>query len=213
MSRRQVNLLQPPFRRTQQSFSTTTMLRAALAVIVGVALLYGISYWRVALYRSDLRDVDAQNAALAKRVDELSRKVKPREKDRQLEADVARAERELAALGDVQRVVQDKVLANTQGYSRYLVALARQYVAGVWLTGIDITGAGASMRLQGRTIEPDLVLRYVQRLAKEQPLAGTEFQVFQMSRPKKDKDSKELAPYVEFLIGTAVKQTPEAARP
>jgi Tfp pilus assembly protein PilN len=213
VSRQQINLLQPPFRRTQQTFSTATMLRAALAVLVGVALLYGISYWQVARQRSDLRAIESQSAALAKRVDELSRKVKPRDKDRQLEEEVARAEREVAALTNVRQVVQDKMLANTRGFSRYLVALARQHVAGVWLTGLDITGAGESVRLEGRTIAPDLVLRYIQRLAVEQPLAGTEFQVFQMLRPTKDKDSKELAPYVEFQIGTAAKRAPEAGKP
>jgi hypothetical protein len=213
VSRQQINLLQPPFRRTQQSFSTATMLRAAAAVIVGVALLYGISYWQVAMQRGDLREIEAQNTALAKRVDDLSRQIKPQTKNRQLEEQVAKAEREVAALGDVRQVVQDKLLVNTRGYSPYLVALARQHIAGVWLTGLDITGAGESMQLQGRTIEPDLVLRYMQRLAAEPPLAGAEFQVFQMSRPKKDTDSKELAPYVDFLIRTAAKSAPEGAKP
>jgi Tfp pilus assembly protein PilN len=205
MNRQQVNLLQPPFRRAHLSFSAATMLRASAAVVVGILLVYAVWYWQLAAQRRDLHQMDIQNAALAKRVDDLSRKIKPREKNPQLEKEVARAEREVASLSNVRQVVQEKALANTRGYSEYLVALARQHVPGVWLTGLDITGAAESVRLQGRTIEPDLVLRYVERLSAEPSLAGTEFQIFQMTRPKKDKDSKELAPYVDFLIRTAVR--------
>jgi outer membrane murein-binding lipoprotein Lpp len=209
----QVNLLQAPFRRERQAFSAATMLRVAAAVVAGVALLYGISLWQVTSQRTDLKQVEAQQATLAKRVEELSRKIKPAQKSRNLEEEIVRAERELTQLGGVQEALKDRVLANTRGYSEYFVALARQHVAGVWLTGFDIAGAGERMRLQGRTVEPAAVLRYVQRLSAEQPLAGVEFQVFQMSRPEKDKDSKQPAPYVEFLIRTAARSGEAATAP
>jgi len=214
VSRQQVNLFQAPFRRERQTFAAATMLRAAAAVAVGIALLYGISFWQISSQRSDLQQIDAQNTALAKRVEELTRTAKQPGKSRQVAEDLARAERELAALGNVQQVLQDRMLANTQGFSGHLVALARQHVAGVWLTGFDITGAGERILLQGRTTEPALVLRYVQRLSAEKSLAGAEFQIFQMSRPMKEKDGKEPAPYVEFLIRTTARNEPvEVAKP
>jgi len=205
VSRQQVNLFQAPFRREHRTFAAATMVRAAAAVIAVIVLFYGISLWQVSSQRADLQQIEAQNAAMTKRIEELPRRAQPQQKSRQLEDEIARAEREIVALANVQHIVQDKVLANTRGYSDYLAALARQHVEGVWLTGFGIAGAGDRIRLQGRTIDPARVLRYVQRLATEQTLAGAEFQVFQMSRPAKEKDGKQPAPYVEFQIRTAAK--------
>lgn len=209
MSRQQVNLFQAPFRRERQTFAAVTMLRAAGALIAVIVLFYGISLWQVSAQRADLAQIEAQNAAMKKRIEELPRRAQPAEKSRQLEEEIARAERELVALANVQQVLQDKVLANTRGYSEYLAALARQHVEGVWLTGFGITGAADSIHLQGRTVDPARVLRYVQRLASEQTLAGAEFQVFQMARPPKEKDGKQAAPFVEFQIRTAAREGAE----
>lgn len=201
----QINLYQSPFRRETQSFSAETMWRAAAAVAAGVAVLYGIALWQVSSGRDELRRVDAQHVSLANRVEDLDRKVREREANKSLDREIERAESGLAALYSVQLALKDRVLANTRGYSTHLTALARQHVAGMWLTGLDITGDGERMRLQGRTLDPALVLRYVQRLSAEESLAGTEFEVFQMSRPESKKGSGRPAPYVEFLIRTAVK--------
>lgn len=201
----QINLYQSPFRREKQSFSADTMARAAVAVAAGVAILYGVALWQVSSGRSDLQRVNAQHVSLANRVEDLNRKIQEREANQGLDRDIERAERQLAALHSVQLALKDRVLANTRGYSNYLTALARQHVAGMWLTGVDITGAGERMRLQGRTLDPALVLRYVQRLSAEESLAGAEFEVFQMSRPEGKKGSGRPAPYVEFLIRTAAK--------
>jgi hypothetical protein len=214
MSRQQVNLFQAPFRRERQTFAAVTMLRAAGALVAAVALFYGISLWQVTSQRSDLQQIEAQTAVLKKRIEELPRRAQPAEKSRQIEEEIARAERELVALANVQQVLQDKVLANTRGYSEYLAALARQHVEGVWLTGFGIAGAGDHIQLQGRTIDPARVLRYVQRLASEQTLAGAEFEVFQMARPPKEKDGKQAAPFIEFQIRTAAKDAAgEAQKP
>lgn len=201
----QINLYQPPFRREKQSFTAGTMWRAAAAVAAGVAVLYGIALWQVSSGRGELRRIDTQYTALADRVEDLNRKVREREANQNLDRQIERAERDLAALHSVQQALADRVLANTRGYSDHLAALARQHVAGMWLTGFDIAGDGERMRLQGRTTDPALVLRYVQRLSTEESLAGAEFEVFQMSRPESEKGSGRPAPYVEFLIRTAAK--------
>lgn len=206
----QINLYQPQFRRQEQKFSARAMLQAAAVVIAGIAVFYGLLLWQGESLRRESAQLDRQHAVLTKQLEEVGRKLKPREKSQMLQQEVARLERELAALSGIEGVLSKGMFTNTRGYSEYLMALARQHVAGLWLTGFDITGAGERMRLQGRTVDAALVPRYVQRLSAEQTLAGAEFQVFQMTRPDKDKE-KNAAPYIEFLIRTAAAQ--EAARP
>ena len=89
------------------------------------------------------------------------------------------------------------LFSNTTGFSEFFVAFARQHISGIWLTGFEISGSGESMRLQGRTIDPAQVPRYVQRLSAERSLIGKEFEVFTLARPEKKADKgDEASPYV-----------------
>jgi Tfp pilus assembly protein PilN len=206
----QVNLYRSQFRKQEQKFSARAMLQAAAVVVAGIVLFYGLLVWQGSSLRRESAQLERQHAALTKQIEEVGKKAKPREKSQMLQQEVTRLERELAALAGIEGVLSRGMFTNTRGYSEYLTALARQHVAGLWLTGFDIAGAGERMRLQGRTVDAALVPRYVQRLSAEQTLAGAEFQVFQMTRPDKDKE-KNAAPYIEFMIRTAAAQ--EAARP
>jgi len=137
-----------------------------------------------------------------KRLDDATKQFGPGTKSKLLEDQVVDLEKQIAARLRVRELLGQGIFSNTTGYSDYFVAFARQHVSGLWLTGFDITGAGEDMRLQGRTSDPALVPRYVQRLSAEQPLAGKEFQVFTMSRPS-EKDGAAPEPYVDFLFRTA----------
>jgi hypothetical protein len=72
----------------------------------------------------------------------------------------------------------------------------------VWLTGFDITGSAEQMTLAGRSTNPELVPRYMQKLSAEPTLSGIEFRVFQMNRPAPDAKDTDVH-YVEFQIKTA----------
>ena len=63
-----------------------------------------------------------------------------------------------------------------------LEALARQHVAGTWLTKIRIGDGGASVGLEGKTFSSELVPVYIQQLANEKTLAGTAFNVMELHR-------------------------------
>ena len=71
----------------------------------------------------------------------------------------------------------------------------------MWLTEFDITGAAEEMSLAGRTTNPELVPRYMQKLSSEKTLAGIEFRAFQMNRPEPDAKGPD-AMFVEFQART-----------
>jgi len=203
----QINLYRPIFRKQEKKFSTLAMLQAGGAIAAGVVVLYTFLLWQLAGARSELQQTEKQLAAATKRLSEASQKFGPGAKSQSLEDEVTRLEKQVAARLQVRDLLSRGFFSNTTGFSEFFVAFARQHVSGIWLTGFDITGAGENMRLQGRTIDPAQVPRYVQRLSAERPLAGKEFQVFTMSRP--DKKDGETQPYVEFLFRTALAKEPE----
>ena len=199
----QINLYRPIFRKQEKKFSARAMLQACAAIVIGVVALYAIMLWQAGGARTELQQVERQLAASSKRLQEVTQKYGPGAKSKVLEDEVTQLEKQVAARLQVRELLSRGLFSNTSGFSEFFVAFARQHVSGIWLTGFDIVGAGESMRLQGRTVDPAHVPRYVQRLSAERSLAGREFQVFTLSRPEKKGDKGEESPYVEFLFRTA----------
>ena len=113
-----------------------------------------------------------------------------------------RLESEIVSRQRIQEALQSGVFSNTLGFSDYFISFARQHIHGIWLTGVDITGAAEQMILSGRSTSPELVPRYMQKLSAEKPLSGIVFNVFQMNRPAPDAKQME-PPYIEFQVKTS----------
>lgn len=204
----QINLYRPIFRKQEKKFSAMAMLQAGGAIVVGIVVIYGLMVWQVHGLRAELRQTDVRLAAATKRMNDATKRFGPGAKSRLLEDQVADLEKQIAARQRVRQLLSRGIFSNTTGYSDFLVAFARQHVAGVWLTDFDIAGAGEDMRLQGRATDPAQVPRFVQRLSAEKALAGKDFRVFVMSRPQETKARDTPAPYVEFLLRTGAAKEP-----
>lgn len=210
----QINLYQPIFRKERRKFSATAMLQAIVLMLLGVGAMYGYTRWQVQQLRTEVMQTDKQLAGLTKKLDDISRQFGERLQSKDIQARIV----------DIQNQVNEKqrlketlsgAQFNTQGFSDYFIAFARQHIQGVWLTGLDITGAADVLTIRGRSTNPELVPRYLQRLSTEQRLSGIEFRTFEMSRPAVDPKSSAL-PYIEFLArtdGQAAAAVPAKASP
>jgi hypothetical protein len=206
----QVNLYSPIFRRQEKKFSARAMLQAGGAILVGVVLLAGLNLWQFLTLRSELKNAEQQQAVVLKQLEDVRRQFKPRIGDPKLEEEVAKLEALLAVSSQAQTVLRRDIFGESHGYSTYFVAFARQSLPGLWLTGIDITGAGQAMQLSGRASAPERVPQYLQKLSAEKVLSGTEFKLFRLERPEEKAQpagtlvkQQTPAPYVEFVIRTA----------
>jgi hypothetical protein len=125
--------------------------------------------------------------------------------DPQLEAEIAKLQGELKQAQQTMSALNAGNFGDRKGFAQYLSAFSRQSIDGVWLTGFSITGGG-DVELSGRTLRPDLVPVYIQRLNEEEILAGRGFARLEMKRPEtetaSDKKPATLAPYLEFTLGT-----------
>ncbi len=198
----QINLYQPIFRKEEKKFSTVAMLQAMGLVVTGVAALYAFTWWQSEALKSELKRVEQNHAAASKRLADATQKFGQRGGPISLDGEIARLEGEMVAKQQIQEILRRGVFSNTSGFSDYFVSFARQRIPGVWLTGFDITGAAEQMTLAGRTTNPELVPRYMQKLSSEKTLSGIEFKTFQMNRPEPDaKDPASM--FVEFQARTA----------
>jgi Tfp pilus assembly protein PilN len=200
----QINLYQPIFRKEEKKFSTVAMLQAMGLVVVGVAAIYSYSWWHVGTLKSELKRAEQQHAAATKRLADATEKFGQGPGRTSLDSQITRMESEIVAKQRIQEILQRGIFSNTHGFSDYFVSFARQHIPGVWLTGFDITGAAEQMTLAGRSTNPELVPRYMQKLSAEKSLSGIEFRVFQMNRPAPDPKEASVN-YIEFQIKTADK--------
>jgi Tfp pilus assembly protein PilN len=198
----QVNLYQPIFRKEEKKFSTVAMLQAMGLVAVGVVAIYAYSWWQIGTLKSEMNRAEQQHAAATKRLADATEKFGQRTGRTSLDNEIARMESEIVAKQRIQEILQRGIFSNTRGFSDYFVSFSRQHTPGVWLTGFDITGAAEQMTLAGRSTNPELVPRYMQKLSAEKTLSGIEFRIFQMNRPVADAKETD-ARYVEFQVKTS----------
>jgi Tfp pilus assembly protein PilN len=180
----QVNLYRPIFRKQEKKFSALAMFQAGMLMLLGVVVLYMVLLWQVNSTRKELARTEKQHAEVSARLQDVTQKFGPKTPTQTLVDRVAKLEQDIAVRQRIHVALKRDLFTNTRGYSDYFLAFARQHVAGVWLTGFSITGAGEDMKLQGRTNDPVQVPRYVQRLSAERSLAGKEFQLFVLKRDK-----------------------------
>jgi hypothetical protein len=201
----QINLFDPIFLKRKERFSGRTLAVAGLVAAMGLGLLAGYLGWEVSAQRTALRQAELQrdraSARLAQATAQLTRRADPA-----LVLQAQTLEAELDVRNRLLGLLERGVFGNRQGYSPYLVALARQHLRGVWLTGFEISGAAEAVSLQGRATSPELVPRYLQQLAREPVLQGIEFAEFEMRRAQlggADGARAAMADYVEYTVKTA----------
>jgi hypothetical protein len=207
----QINLFNPIFLQQKKIFTTVTMARALGVLLLGGLLMVAYGRSNVAALEKEAARTTTLLAARQAKLDQVNLEYAPRKKSPELDAQLRQAKAELAALSEVAGVLRRGELGNTDGYSGYFKALARQKVDGLWLTGVSIVGAGNDIGVRGRALDAALVPGYLGNLAREGVMQGKSFTSLQISQPLlKEGDSKPaLAPFVEFNLQSAA---PEEAK-
>ena len=206
-----INLFNPAFRKQRRVLTLGTVVQL-LGITLAALSRYHYTLWQqVNGLTEELRSADGLLKAQRGYVDKLKGKSATAKPDAQLESDIARLEAELKLARDSMDALKGGGFGNQQGFAEYLRAFSRQSVNGLWLTGFTITGGG-ELEIRGRVLSPDLVPSYIQRLNREQVLAGRSFARLEMNRPApeaaddKGKDARKAprAPrFLEFSLATS----------
>lgn len=199
----QINLFNPEFRKQQQNFSTVAMLQALGLIVLGAGLFYGY-----ARYQVDQLTVHVAEAA--KRLEDEQRRFAQSElefatqnDDLAVKNELAEAEAQLASQKNKMTVLKSGALGNTDGYSAYMRAFARQSVEGLWLTGFEIVGDGGSAQLliRGGAQNGKLVPLFIRRLNNETVMRGKTFSELQMNQSQGT--AKNAQNYVAFVLNSS----------
>jgi hypothetical protein len=168
----QINLFNPVFLRQKRYFSALAMVQALALIVAGVVAMYAYEVRQNRILERTAADSEKRLTERRNQLLAFSKQLSDPSASKALVADLEAAEARLqerkSLLGDVRTGVGGDVL----GYSRYLSALARANVAGVWLTGLEIGGKSGDLVIRGRALDGALVPAYIRALNREEPLSG-----------------------------------------
>ena len=206
-----INLVNPAFRKQRQMVTLATV---AQCLGLMLAVLAGYHYYlqqQVNGLAAELRSSEGLLKSQRTYMERLKGKAAAPKPDAQLDADIARYEEDLKSAREAMAALKGGAFGNQQGFAEYLRAFSRQSMNGLWLTGFTISGGG-EIEIRGRALSPELVPSYIQRLNKEQVLAGRSFARLEMNRPapkpvaETGKDAKKAPPraprFLEFSLAT-----------
>jgi hypothetical protein len=198
----QINLFNPIFMKQKKYFSVVTMLQALGLIVLGSTVFYAYAVYQVSQLSRQADEMDKRYAAEQARLVNITNEFSLQRSAQMLDEELKQLEAQAKSQEAVLTMLKSGAIGNTQGYSEYMRAFARQSVNGLWLTGFDIVGDGAQMSLSGAVTNPQLVPSYIRRLGRERVMHGKTFSTLQMQQPKKDGD-RVVPRYVEFNLRSA----------
>ncbi|MFZ6817133.1 PilN domain-containing protein [Undibacterium sp. Ji22W] len=218
----QINLFNAALIKQKSFFSALNLL---IGLVLSMLIVIAVFAY-VRMQMTQIKKVSEQSAsqlnAMTERVNSLRIGQLPKVKNPALEQELGMIEASLTRRNQIAQILQNSEFGNTDGYSAYLIAFARQIPANVWLTGFSLEGAGFDLTLQGRALQAESVPLYVTQLKREKIMQGKTFSMIQMDRPlltllesvagTDNKKKSESAPYLEFqLHSSELKQKNEQA--
>lgn len=195
----QVNLYRPALGLKRRRAPLSRVQLAASVAAFAVLAWPAWEGWRIWTLQQQLREVQAQLAETQRQLT-LAEQQALMEDPELRGLDEVSMRRELTDLGAQRKVWSSFVPSEDVRYSRYLKAISRRHLPGLWLTRIELNGNGAAVKLEGQSTDPALVPAFVARLGYEDVLAGVTFRGLHMVKPDDEKDAP--TGQVSFVIAT-----------
>ncbi|HZP88032.1 MAG TPA: PilN domain-containing protein [Burkholderiales bacterium] len=206
----QINLFNPIFLKQKRHFSALAMAQALALVLLGVLAMYAYEVRQNRTLAGVLAKADEQLDQRRSQITRFGTEFSTQGASRALANELSAAESRLAQRTSLLDDVKTGVGGDVQGYSRYLTALARQTMPGVWLTGLDIGGKSSALVIKGRALDSALVPAYMRALNRAAPLSGRRVDELRLSAketpqspPGAHRDPqapREPESYIEFLL-------------
>lgn len=182
----------------------TAAALAVLAAVAFVALIYFLAVRETWHLQDQIRQLEGRRGQLAEALRQVRETAGPLPSSAALDKEIAAAEKRVAE--------QDLLVARTarlrqrrtQGFSGYLLPLARNKTRGLWLKRLAVTVAAEGDRLlvAGTALQPELIPRFIREMAVHDNFFALNTAVLKMERVAGDGQR------VDFLLETGGSQKP-----
>lgn len=214
----QINLFNPLLLQPKKYFSAVTMLQTLGILLAALMATYGALAWQTGQLERRAAETEQRVKGERERLLAYTKQLSPDGRSKVLADQVAQAEREADSRSRLLDSIRVGDLGNTEGFSRYLSALARQTLPGVWITGVTLGAGGQELALRGRALHPDLLPQYLRALNREEVMRGrsvTELKIAAQEAPPAAGAAKAPAAparFVEFSLNAPLRAAEPAAQ-
>lgn len=212
----QINLFNPLFQKQRQRVGPVLIGQVLALLVAAAALVQAVGSYRLSKLEEQVAAGQNLLAEQQRRLNDISARHPLPQSDAQLAAQLVRLQGQRDALRDVEALLQDSRLGNTQGYAEHFRALARRHVSGVWLTGLTISGADDAIGVRGRALQPALIPVYISQLTAEKVMRGKTFVSLEIGRgaaapaggaaPQAASVERPSQPYVDFSLQSSERE-------
>ncbi len=168
----QINLYNPAFEKQTTLFSFDAIAKSMLIIVLGAAALGAYALHVTRKLEAEEKETTARAAQREAYHARMLVALQPRVRNAALETALAAAESDLRSMRAVSSMLVRGDIGNTRGYADYFRAFSRQNVAGLWLTGATVVGAGKEIEVKGRAMQSELVPGFIGRLTQEPSMKG-----------------------------------------
>ena len=192
--RQQINLYQERFHHKRLWMSANQVAAAAaLLLLVTAGWSFLLSYQLDAAAERRLA-IEADRARLSTELAAANAELARLLEDDRIVRRIENTARQISARKKILDFVNDNRFGSGQGFSDYLVALARLHVDDIWLSRIRF--GQNFVGLEGSALDAERVPGYFDRFSEEPVFVGNRFDLFRVSRDR-EHDWK-----VDFEIAT-----------
>ena len=219
----QINLFNPLFLKQKKYFSARTMLQGLGMILIVLLLFQGVLIFQLHSLEQQRIETQALHAQVQQQLLQSTGSGLGN-RSKLLEDEVGRMAGMIRGQEEVLKIMEGGNFGNGDGYSRFLTALARQRLGGLWLTGFTVSGGGEELSIRGRVLRADLVPQYIRQLNQQAVMRGHVISELTMVRSEQPMSSTEplagsssvaAAPrhYIEFALSTAKRSDKPEGRP
>jgi hypothetical protein len=176
---KQINLL-GQMAAEAPAFSALRVLMGFGVVCVAFVGYGGLAWFRTAQLAGTVQQANIQLATEKAKVKELEQKLATRPKLADITAQINALKAREAESQEILNLLRGGADGKA-GYSGHLTALARISEDGVWLSSVQISHEGKTVRLAGQSLRNESVLRYAQRLNEQFSAYGLQFSAVELA--------------------------------
>jgi len=178
----QINLFQPEFHSQRDIVCAKNIQDGLVAMFVLLGLISTYDYLNERSQQAYLLELQTQQNEFENLLQAAKQAAPSMVVDSRLQQEVDTFKTDIVIKQQVLKALSGQSFGNTSGFSQYFRGLAKQNVAGLWLTKLNITSGGKEIGISGSAFRPELVPDFLSNLSSERIFQGTNFQTFRVKR-------------------------------
>ncbi len=196
----QINLYHKKLKPSTDSNPFTLYVSALALLLIALIGYCGFIFYEISILESEIQQAQNQQTEAEDRLQHIEAQYPKQQINNLLVTEIASMRNRLKAFRKLVNSSSNIQSDQTQGFSRYFMALANQTTSEAWLNRIFINSQDNAMILQGSTFKSATLPDLLQRLQQETVFHGKKFARLSM------KQSTQQPSQIDFTVSSELKQ-------